>query len=191
MKRFMKLRILVSIAMLLGMTAAVVIYASPYAPVVEPAMEIEEIWEIEDSRQESEEPLVTYLENHGQALGYDADSNTFYCTLNMEDGDEWPDIRLTAPQSKGVRLMLVDDYSYDWRSDAIRDGYEYQIMTYTDTEFSYAYLVFTGLPIVKLDTQEALLPHEDIPVEISISAAASSTEMIAFLTSVAPATGPT
>lgn len=171
MKPFQRLRILMAMAALAALAAAVVICASPYAPVVEPVADIEEIWAIEDSRQESEAPLVTALENHGQALGYDADSNTFYCTLGMENSDVWPDIRLTAPGAKDVRLVFVDDYSYDWCSDAIRNGYEYQIMAYTDEEFSYAYLVFTGLPIVTLDTNEALLPHEDIPVEVSISAA--------------------
>ena len=31
--------------------------------------------------------------------------------------------------------------------------------------------MFTGLPIISLDTQEALQPHEDIPVQVSVSAA--------------------
>lgn len=171
MKRFLRLRILLGIALLLGVTAAVVVCTSPYAPVVEPAMEIEKIWAIEDTRTESETPLVTVLENGGQLLGYDAESNTFYCTLGMENADAWPDIRLTAPDAKDVRLVYVDDYSYDWCADAIRDGYEYQIMAYTDTEFSYATLVFTGLPIVVLEGDEALRPHEDVPFEVSISAA--------------------
>ena len=171
MKRFLKLRILMSIVLLLGVTAAVVVYASPYAPVVEPVMEIEKIWVIEDARTESETPLVTALENHGQALGYDEASNTFYCTLGMGNEDAWPDIRLTAPGAKDVHLAFADDYSYDWCADAIRDGYEYQIIAYTDTEYSYAYIVFTGLPIVVLQSGEPLRPHEDVPVQVSISAA--------------------
>jgi hypothetical protein len=36
---------------LLCVLAAVVIYASPFEPAVEPAMDIEEIWAIEDERQ--------------------------------------------------------------------------------------------------------------------------------------------
>ena len=69
MKRFLRLRILACMALLLGLMAAVVLCASPYAAVVEPVMDIEAIWAIEDSRQESEAPLVTRLENHGQAQG--------------------------------------------------------------------------------------------------------------------------
>ena len=167
----MRFRILLAMAALCAVIVCVIAAASPYAPVVEPVREIEEIWAIEDERTESETPLVTRLENNGQALGYDAQSNTFYCTLGMEQTDAWPQIHLTAPDAKGVRLCFVDDYSYDWCADAIRDGYEYQIMAYTDTEFFYSYLVFTGLPIVVLDAQEALMPHEDIPVEVAISAA--------------------
>jgi len=171
MKRFKRIRLLLGIALLTGMTLAVVFLASPYAPVVEPCRDIEEIWAIEDARQESDVPLVKALEMNGMPLGYDAESNIFYCTLGMDGADEWPDIHLTAPDAKGVSLCFVDDYIYDWRTDAVRDGYEYQFIAYTDKEFSYASIVFTGLPIVKIDTDQALLPHEDIPVQVSVCAA--------------------
>lgn len=171
MKRFARLRLLLGMAALSAAATAVVLLASPYAPVVESYREIEEIWAIEDAREESDMPLVTALQNDGQALGYDAASNTFYCTLGMGNGEDWPPLHLTAPGAKGVSLCFVDDYTYDWCADAIRDGYGYQIMAYTDEAFSYASLVFTGLPIVSLETQEALRPHEDVPVRASVSVA--------------------
>ncbi len=172
MKRFARLRMLLGMKLLAAVAAGAVLLASPYAPPVMPCPEdIEELWAIEDAREESDAPLVTRLENGGQALGYDAQSNTFYCTLGLDTGDDWPEIRLTAPDARGVQLRFADDYSYDWCADAIRDGYEYQIIAYTDEQFSYATLVFTGLPIVVLDTDAALLPHEDIPAQVSVSAA--------------------
>jgi len=171
MKRFKRLRLLLGMILLAGAMCAVIILASPYAPVVEPCRDIEEIWEIEDTRQESDTPLVTALEMDGMPLGYDAESNIFYCTLGMDDGEEWPDIHLTAPDARGVTLCFADDYTYDWRTDAVRDGYEYQIIAYTDEAFSYASIVFTGLPIVTIDMAQPLLPHEDIPVQVSICAA--------------------
>lgn len=171
MKRFARLRLLLGMAALAGAAAAVVLAASPYAPVVEPCGDIETIWAIEDAREESDTPLVTALENQGQALGYDADSNTFYCTLGLDNDETWPQIRLTAPGAKGISLCFVDDYTYDWCADAVSNGYEYQIMAYTDEAFSYANLVFTGLPIISLTMQEPLKPHEDIPVRAAISAA--------------------
>ena len=179
MKRFARLRLLLGMAALLGAAAAAVLLASPYAPVVEPCRDIEAIWAIEDAREESDAPLVTALENNGQALGYDAESNTFYCTLGLNHGEEWPQLHLTAPGARGVSLCFVDDYTYDWCADAIRDGWAYQILAYTDDAYSYASLVFTGLPIVSLGTQEALRPHEDIPVKVSVSAAGEA-ELTAY-----------
>ena len=168
MKRLQRLSILGSMTALLLGLLAVVLFASPYAPVVEPVKDIEEIWAIEDAREESEVPLVTALQNHGQALGYDADKNTFYCTLGMDNGDAWPDIRLTAPQNPGMKLCFVDDYSYDWCSDAVMEGYPYQVLAYTDTQFAYFDVVFTGLPIVQLHADE-IITELDTPVRMTMS----------------------
>jgi len=154
-----RLKLLLAIAVLSAVLVAAVVYGSPYAPVVAPVMDIEEIWAIEDARQESETPLITALENHGMPLGYDALENTFYCTLGMGHEETWPDIHLTAPGAEGVELVFVDDYSYDWCTDAIRDGYAYQILAYTDTEFSYTQVIFTSLPIITLAAGQYITPR--------------------------------
>jgi len=164
-----KLKLLLAMLACTAMLVCTVIYGSSYAPVVEPVAEIERIWEIEDARRESEMPLVTALANHGALLGYDETENTFYCPIGLETGDEWPDIHLTAPGAEGVNLVFVDDYSYDWCSDALRDGYAYQIMAYTDTEFSYAQIVFTGLPVVTMQP-DAEIGYEDVKASVSFCA---------------------
>ena len=146
-----KLILLLEMIALLLVIAAVVLLRSPYAPQVQPVRDIEELWAIEDTRQESEAPLVTALENFGVPLGYDKGSNTFYCTIGLDNGDEWPEMKLTVPDGAGVNVCFVDDYTYDWCQDAVAEGYEYELMAYTDTEYSYFYIVFTGLPIIKLD----------------------------------------
>ena len=167
MKRF---KLMLAITALLALLLLVVGLGSPYAPVVAPAPEnIEEIWVIEDTRQESGGPLVTALENDGAALAYDEEKNTFYCTLGMENGETWPQLHLTSPGASDVRLVFVDDYAYDWCQDAIRDGYAYQVMAYNDTHFSYFDLVFTGLPLIMLETQEEITT-EDSPAHIQFSA---------------------
>ena len=136
--------------------------------IVQPVSDIEFLWEIEDTRKESASPLVTYMENHGSSLGYDAKSNTFYCTLGLNTGEDWPDISLTAPNASGVSICLVDDYTYDWCNEAIEEGYSYELMAYTTTEYAYFSLVFTGLPIVSLHTQEEI-GLEYVPSYTSIS----------------------
>ena len=158
----MRLKLMAGILAMTALLAGTVLFFSPYAPEVGPMMEIEEIWAIEDAREESDVPLVTALENNGMRLGYDAQENTFYCTLGMGHEEAWPDIHLTAPDAKGVSLCFVDDYGYDWCGDAIRDGVAYQIMAYTEEEFWYTQIVFTGLPLVCLKADEPISLEEQI-----------------------------
>lgn len=169
MKPFYRLRLFLMMMLFLAAIAAVICWASPYAPVVAPAPEnIETLWDIEDAREESALPLVTALENHGVPLAYDAGSNTFYCTLGLENGEDWPQLHLTAPSAKGVSLIFSDDYSYDWCRDAVAEGYSYQVMAYTDAEFAYFDLVFTGLPIVSLEAGQPITPL-DTPAQMAFS----------------------
>lgn len=165
-----RMKLLAAMALLAGVIAAVIGLASPYAPVVEPCPEdIEAIWAIEDAREESETPLITALQNHGMPLAYDREANTFYCTLGLEQGGSWPQLRLTAPQAAGVSLVMTDDYSFDWCSDAVREGYAYQLLTYTDTAYFYTQIVFTGLPQIVVETS-GKITVEDSPVHVSVSA---------------------
>ena len=166
-----KLGLLAAMLALGAVMAAVVMLGSPYAPAVEPYREIEEIWAIEDARSESETPLVTRLEHDGVPLGYDAETNTFYCTLGLDGGDEWPQIHLTAPGAQpGLSLCFVDDYSYDYRSDAVREGYAYQAIAYTAEEFSYFDIVFTGMPVLTLHAKEEI-GTLDVPAQLSFGGA--------------------
>ena len=148
--------LLAMMAVLLGLLAAVIVLRSPLSPLVGAPVDIEELWAIEDTREESETPLVTALENNGVPLAYDREENTFYCSLGMENGEEWPQMKLTAPGARGVKICFSDDYTYDTCADAIAEGYSYELMAYTDTQYSYFYIVFTGLPVVAIDAPEEI-----------------------------------
>ena len=167
MKRLKLLLGMAALACAIGLTVK---YGSAYRPVVEPVREIEAIWAIEDEREESEEPLVTRLFCNGAEAAYDAESNTFYCTLGLENGEEWPEIELTTAKNVGggLTLCFVDDYAYDACADAIRDGYAYQIIAYTDETYSYSDVVFTGLPILSLHTAEEITT-EDTPAALNLA----------------------
>ena len=167
MKRLKLLLAMAALACAIGLTVK---YGSTYQPVVELVREIEEIWALEDAREESEEPLVTRLFCNGAEAAYDAESNTFYCTLGLENGEEWPEIKLTTAKNVGggLTLCFVDDYAYDVCADAIRDGYAYQIMAYTDEAYSYSDVVFTGLPILSLHTAEEITT-EDTPTALNLA----------------------
>ena len=166
--RVKRIKLLLAMAACVAVLVCAVYFGSPYAAPVEPYRPIEEIWAIEDERQMSETPLVTALSNNGAPLAYDAEANTFYCTLGMEQGGEWPDIKLTAPGSKGVTTCFVDDYTYDACSDAIAGGYSYELMTYTDDAYDYTYIVFTGLPVISVRAGQGI-GREDTPVHVQMS----------------------
>lgn len=145
--------------------------ALPAPAGVQPAAEnIEDIWAIEDARTEAETPLVRQMYRGEEALGYDEESRTFYCTLGMDNGDDWPEMVLSVLGEPGLEAVWVDDYSYDWCSDAIREGYRYELMAYTQDLFEYVGVVFTGLPLVTLNT-EGEITTQDVPGWATIAAA--------------------
>lgn len=120
---------------------------------VEPLMAIEDAWHIEDTRRQSETPLLAGMRNGDHELGYDEASRTFYCTLGLETGKTWPELALfvqRAAGADGLRAAWVDDYAYDSPQDAVRGGWRYELLVYTDTAYEYVGVVFTGLPIVSL-----------------------------------------
>ena len=143
---------------------------------VEPMLELEEIWALEDEREESETPLVAGMRNGDQEMGYDAESGTFYCTIGMETGETWPELALFAQAADGaenLRVVWVDDYSYDYAGDAVREGWRYELLAYTDTAFAYVGVVFTGLPIVTLHVDGGVdaLGEEYTPARMAVSGA--------------------
>lgn len=164
-----RLKLLLGIALLLGMMAGVILCFSPYAPVVQPVAPIEALWAIEDEREESEAPLVTALECGGVPLAYDAQEDVFYCTLGLEQGEEWPELHLTAPGAQGVSLVFEDDYEYDSCAEAIENGWAYSVMAYTDEAYHYFGIVFTGLPLITVGTQEEITTL-DTPAQVTVSA---------------------
>ena len=143
---------------------------------VEPVMELEDAWAIEDTRVESDMPLLAGMRNGDHEMGYDEESRTFYCTIGMETGDEWPELALFAQEAAGVsdlRVAWIDDYTYDFPADSVRDGWRYELLAYTDDAYEYIGVVFTGLPIVTMRVQGGaeVLGEEYIPARIAVSGA--------------------
>lgn len=143
---------------------------------VEPMMELEDAWDIEDVRSEAEQALVVGMRNGDAEMGYDSESRTFYCTLGMDGTEDWPELELFAQAAAGaqdMRVAWIDDYSYDYSRDAIREGYRYELLAYTDTEYAYFGVVFTGLPIVTLHVYggEDALGETYIPARAAVSGA--------------------
>ncbi len=141
---------------------------APGVPVAS-MMDIEAAWAIEDTRQEAAEPLITEMHNGADELGYDRETRTFYCTIGSKLA-QWPQLSLTMRGQDGVQAAWIDDYSYDFCADAVREGYRYEMMAYTDTEYEYIGVVFTGLPIVTLHVDDiSQLDYSNMPARASVS----------------------
>lgn len=140
---------------------------------VAPMIDIEQIWEIEDTRTEAVEPLVVGMRNGGSILGYDKESQTFYCTIGSFVGESWPELELFVQGNGGseqLSAVFIDDYSYDYPEDSISEGYRYEIMAYTESEYQYFGIVYTSLPIVTL-CAETVIGDEYVPAFMSVSSA--------------------
>ena len=147
-------------------------------PVEEP-MAIEDAWALEDTREEAETPLVTRMFNGEGILGCDAQSQTFYCALGLDNPDGWPALSLSALGAQGVRVAWIDDYSYDAVEDALSEGYRYELLAYTDTQYAYIGVVFTGLPIVTLHTDGAAAIVKEPSVDADVHIASAQQEALA------------
>ena len=105
-----RLKLLLGMAALACAIRLTVKYGSAYRPVVEPVREIEEIWALEDAREESEEPLVTRLFCNGVPMAYDAENNVFYGSLGLEKAtmrEILAILRQTYCGSVGVEFMHI------------------------------------------------------------------------------------
>ena len=141
-------------------------------------IDIEDAWAIEDERQEAQAPLVRSMVNGDSALGYDAGSDTFYCTLGVEHEDDWPELALSVEDAPGVTAVWIDDYAYDFCADAVREGYRYELLAYTDTEYAYFGVVFTGLPIITWHTYDETEPIGDEYVQGRASVSSAQHEAV-------------
>lgn len=138
---------------------------------VAPMMDIEDAWAIEDARSEAQQPLVWEMHSGDDELGFDAASNTFYCSIGSSL-ESWPELALTLRGEAGVQAAWIDDYTYDFCADAVQEGYRYELISYTDEEYAYFGVVFTGLPVVTLHVEDAAeLGETYIPARVSIAGA--------------------
>ncbi len=72
---------------------------------------------------------------------------TYYLPLDMQT-DGWDDITLAAP---GCTVFLVADDDIPDKSDALAGGHRFRLLICGEHYYQEAYLVCTGLPILRID----------------------------------------
>lgn len=114
-----------------------------------------------DSRTVTEEEILPGLIFAGEELPCDRASGTFYLPVDMDE-PSWERGTLQAAAS-GVKVWLLDNPLEDDKQEAVRSGKSYRLLAVKgDVCREYA-LVFTGLPILTLDTDTgAEIRYEEI-----------------------------
>ena len=91
---------------------------------------------------------------------FDDESNTFYVPLDMET-DQWEKLEFISGQQEYGILFSEDITTYD-KQTVIADGKKIPFTVYDSNSWATYYVVFTGLPIIDLATNEGFYAVEEI-----------------------------
>ena len=102
----------------------------------------------------TEEDLLTKLLFAGEELPCDREKGVFYLPVNMENR-EWEKGTFTSAQ-KDVKVYLLDNPLEDEKESTIREGKNYRLLAVRDNSYREYAVVFTGLPILCIETNEEI-----------------------------------
>ena len=109
------------------------------------------------SLEETEENILTDLMFEGEALPCDRETGTFYLSVDME-AEEWENGSFSGPE--GVQVYLLDNPLPDDKQTAIREGKAYRLLAVMGSQYREYAVVFTGLPILSIETGEEVRYEE-------------------------------
>ena len=106
--------------------------------------------ELKAERAATEEGLLTGLVFAGEELPWDKGSGTFYLPVDMEE-ETWETGVFSAADS-GVKVYFLDNPLADDKQEAVREGKSYRLLAVSADAYQEYAVVFSGLPILTLDT---------------------------------------
>lgn len=89
---------------------------------------------------------------------FDDASNTFYVPLDMED-EKWEKLEFLSGQPE-YQIMFSEDVTGYNKQEVIAEGRKFPILVYDDSSWAIYYIVFSGLPIIDLATNEGFWSEE-------------------------------
>ncbi len=125
-------------------------------PVEEPSMDAvfraEGTWSV--SLTSTEEELLPELYFEGEALPCDRESKTFYVPVDMNNS-QW-ETGTFASGDSGVEVYLLDNPLGDDKQSAVKESRSYRLLAVKADVCREYQVVFTGLPILCIDTEEEI-----------------------------------
>lgn len=119
-----------------------------------------EIGNLQNTLQEKEDLSFTALLCNETRVPFDDASNTFYVPIDMEE-EKWEKLEFISGQPEYKVLFSENVTEYN-KKEIIAEGKKFDILVYDDNFWSNYYVVFSGLPIVDLATNEGFYAEEEI-----------------------------
>lgn len=107
---------------------------------------------LQNNLQKTYRTDFTCLLCNGNRVPFDDRSNTFYVPLNMKEA-EWEKLEFASGQPQ-YAILFADDLTDADKKSMIAKGGKIPFLVYNENEWAQYYLVFTGLPMIDLETAE-------------------------------------
>ncbi len=111
-----------------------------------------------DSRTEANEELLTKFYFNGEELPCDRESKTFYLPVNMEV-EQWEEGSFSSGQ-RGISVYLLDNPLEDVKKTSVKEGKSYRLLAVKDQVYQEYAIVFTGLPVLSIETDQEIRYEE-------------------------------
>ena len=95
---------------------------------------------------------------NGIQLPVDYVEKTFYVPLDMEN-DEWETLEFTSADPQYQFVFSEDFTKYD-KKQLLKENADIEFLVYTDSEFSTYHMTFTGLPVIDISSQGAIVNQQ-------------------------------
>lgn len=115
---------------------------------------------VQKSLREKAELDFTALLCNEMRVPFDDETNTFYVPLDMDSG-QWEKLEFTTGQRE-YGILFSQDITQNDKQDVIAEGRKFDFIVYDQNFWSTYYIVFTGLPIIDLATNEGFYAGEEI-----------------------------
>lgn len=113
---------------------------------------------VKKTLQEAERLDFTALLCNETRVPFDDAESTFYVPLDMEE-EQWENMEFLSGQPEYQILFMEDISTYD-KKTVIAKGIRFEMIVYDDCSWASYGVVFTGLPVIDLATNEGFFSEE-------------------------------
>ena len=116
--------------------------------------------ELKNTLTEMEELGFTALLCNEIRVPFDENTNTFFVPLDMRN-DQWEKMTFTSGQAE-FEILFAEDVTKQQKQQFIETGKKIELTVYDSQYWSTYFVVFSGLPIIDLATNEGFYAAEEI-----------------------------